>query len=107
MFVRLCSLNIHSFTGCYVKFYYLNFYVKAFNEKEIKLKSNFYNLEIFSLKLKIRVFINGHCIYRSIQLIILNKTLTLIVMTFKKYSKKSHYKVNKLVRIKKSLISKM
>jgi hypothetical protein len=72
---------------------------KAFNEKEIKLKSNFYNLETFSLKIKIRVFINGHCIYRSIQLIILNYTLTRIVMTFKRYPIKSHNKVNKPVRI--------
>ena len=36
-----------------------------------------------------------------IELIILSNTLTLIVMTFKKYSIKSDYKVNKLVRIKK------
>jgi hypothetical protein len=43
--------------------------------------------------------LTGTAFYRSIQLIILNKTHTLIVMAFKKYSIKSHYKVNKLVRI--------
>ena len=45
--------------------------------------------------------LTGTAFYRSIQLIILNNVLTLIVMTFKKYSIKTHYKVNKLVRIKK------
>jgi hypothetical protein len=34
-------VSIHSFTGCYVKFNFLFLCKKAFNEKEIKLKSYF------------------------------------------------------------------
>ena len=45
--------------------------------------------------------LTGTAFYQKSQLISLNNTFTLIVMTFKKYSIKSDYKVNKLVRIKK------
>jgi hypothetical protein len=45
--------------------------------------------------------LTGIASIKKINLFFLNNTHTLIVMTFKKYSIKSHYKVNKLVRIKK------
>jgi hypothetical protein len=45
--------------------------------------------------------LTGTASIEKINLFFLNNTHTLMVMTFKKYSIKSHYKVNKLVRIKK------
>jgi hypothetical protein len=43
--------------------------------------------------------LTGTASIEKFNLFFLNKTHTLIVVTFKKYSIKSHYKVNKLVRI--------
>jgi hypothetical protein len=43
--------------------------------------------------------LTGTASIEKFYLFLINKTHTLIVMAFKKYSIKSHYKVNKLVRI--------